>query len=122
MEQLNDFEDAENVDLTRADLKPSMQQVIEWVRNSRNSKIKFFGDKDIVAAFILENYSIKLSDRKYEFLSRELTELLIAPVDLAHYAAVITDFKEQPGTTESDQECERLVLQELAKIFKKYTF
>lgn len=122
MEQLNDFADAENVDLTKSDLKPSMQQVIDWVRNSRNSKIKLFADKNIVVDFFLENYDVKLSDRKYEFLSRELAELLIAPVDLAHYAAVITDFKEQTRTIELDQECDRLVMQELVKIFKKYTF
>ena len=122
MEQLNDFGDAENVDLTRADLKPSMQQVIELVRNRRNNKIKLFADKNIVVDFFLENYDVKLSDRKYEFLSRELAELLIAPVDLAHYAAVINDFKEQTRTTELDQECDRLVMQELVKIFNKYTF
>jgi hypothetical protein len=122
MDQLSNSLEAKKEDLSKADLKPSMQQVIEWVRNNRNSKIKSFGEKTLVIHFFLENYRITLSDRKYEFLSRELTELLITPVDLAHYAAVITDYKESPGNTELNQECERLVMLELAKIFKKYAF
>jgi hypothetical protein len=122
MEQLSNSLEAKKDDLNKADLKPSMQQVIEWVRNNRNSKIKSFGEKSIVVHFFLENYSVNLSDRKYEFLSRELTELLITPVDLAHYAAVITDFKESKSNAGLDQDCERLVMQELAKIFKKYIF
>lgn len=122
MEQSSNFLEAKNEGVSKPDLKPSMQQVIEWVRSTRNSKIKSFGEKTLVIHFFLENYRITLSDRKYEFLSRELAELIITPVDLAHYAAVITDYKESPSKAELNQECERLVMLELEKIFKKYTF
>jgi len=99
-----------------------MQQVIEWVRSNRNNRIKSFGEKNTVVQFFLENYGIKLSDRKYEFLARELTELLIAPVDLAHYASAINEYKQAPDSPQPFQQCDELVMQELLSIFKKYAF
>jgi len=99
-----------------------IHEVIDRVRTCRNNKIKAFSEKQAVLTYFQQRYSIELSDRKYEFLLRELKELLIAPVDLVHYASVITEFKEsesKPGFTE---QCDLLAEQELTDIFKKYTF
>lgn len=99
-----------------------MQETIDWVRQCRNNKIKSFSEKHIVSSFFQENYNAALSDLKYEFLSRELNELLIAPVDLVHYSAVVKAFKESPDKSDLPEQCELLAMKELTVIFKKYIF
>lgn len=97
-------------------------EIIDRVRTSRNNKIKEFSEKRVIVEYFRKHHGIELSDRKLEFLSRELKELLIAPVDLAHYASVITEFKDSPGKTGLDDQCAQLIMDELTKIFKRYTF
>lgn len=96
--------------------------MIDRIRTSRNNKIKEFSEKRVVSEFFKQHHGIELSDRKYEFLLRDLNELLIAPVDLVHYSAVITEFKESPGKPGLSDHCNRLIMSELIRIFKKYTF
>jgi hypothetical protein len=97
-------------------------EIIDRVRTSRNNKIKEFGEKLVLVEYFREHYGIELSDRKYEFLLRDLNELLIAPVDLVHYAAVITEIKESPEKPGLNNHCDQLIMAEVIKIFKKYTF
>jgi hypothetical protein len=99
-----------------------IHEIIDRVRTSRNNKIKEFSEKRVVLEHFNQQHGIELSDRKYEFLLRDLNELLIAPVDLVHYSAVITEFKESPGKPGLNDHCDRLTMAELNKIFKKYTF
>jgi hypothetical protein len=99
-----------------------IHEIIDRVRTSRNNKIKEFSERRVVLEYFLKHHGIELSDRKHEFLSRELKELLIAPVDLAHYASVITEFKDSPGKTGLDDHCDRLIMDELTKIFNRYIF
>jgi hypothetical protein len=72
-------------------------EIIDRVRTSRNNKIKEFSEKKVAFEYFRQHHGIELSDRKFEFLLRDLNELLIAPVDLVHYSAVINEFKESPG-------------------------
>jgi hypothetical protein len=97
-------------------------EIIDRIRTSRNNKIKEFSEKQVALTYFKQLHSVELSDRKYEFLLRDLNELLIAPVDLVHYAAVITDFKESLEKPGLNDHCDRLTMAELDKIFKKYTF
>jgi hypothetical protein len=97
-------------------------EIIDRVKTSRNNKIKEFSEKQVVLEYFKQQYGAELSDRKYEFLLRDLNELLIAPVDLVHYAAVITEFKESPGKPGLNDHRDRLIMTELTRIFKKYTF
>jgi len=99
-----------------------IDEIIDRVRTSRNNRIKEFSEKQVVLEYFRQRHDIELSDRKYEFLLRDLNELLIAPVDLVHYAAVITEFKESPEKPGLNDHCDRLIMAELYKIFKKYTF
>lgn len=96
--------------------------IIDRVRASRNNKIKIYSEKYVVSEYFRQHHAFELSDRKYEFLSRELNELLMAPVDLVHYSSVITEFKESANAPGLDEQCDELVMQELVKIFRKYTF
>jgi hypothetical protein len=99
-----------------------IHEIIDRVRTSRNNKIKEFGVKRVVIEYFRQHHGNELSDRKLEFLLRELNELLISPVDLAHYASVITEFKEFPENPGLHDHCNRLIMAELSKIFKKYVF
>jgi hypothetical protein len=99
-----------------------IHEIIDGVRTCRNNKIKIYSEKNLVLEYFIQHHAIELSDRKYEFLSRELNDLLIAPVDLVHYASVITAFKESANTPGLDEQCGQLAMEELVKIFKKYTF
>jgi hypothetical protein len=97
-------------------------EIIDRVRTSRNNKIKEFSEKRVVLEYFLQHHGIELSDRKYEFLLRDLHELLIAPVDLVHYAAAITEINDSPEKTGLNDQCDQLIMAELTWIFKKYTF
>ena len=85
-----------------------IHEIIQRVRTYRHNKIKVFSEKHVVLIF-QQHHTIELSDRKYEFLSRELNELLIAPVDLVHYSSVITKFKESANTPGLDEQYGQLV-------------
>lgn len=97
-------------------------EIIDRIRTRRNNRIKEFSDKLVVLKYFSQHHGIELSDRKYQFLLRDLNELVIAPVDLVHYAAVITEFKESPGKPGLNDYCDQLIMAELDKIFKKYIF
>jgi len=57
---------------------------------------------------------------KAEFLKRDLRELQHSPLDLAHYAALIRQMKEENSST--PEEIHPLFLKELKVIFQKYGF
>jgi len=99
-----------------------IHEIIDRVRTRRNDMIKAYSEKHVVTEYFRKEYNTELSDRKYEFLLRDLTELLIAPVDLAHYAAIITEFKDTPDKPDLNGKCDQLAMQELIKIFSKYNF
>ncbi|HEY9046415.1 MAG TPA: hypothetical protein VIN08_10990 [Ohtaekwangia sp.] len=112
----------ESVNLAFQELRPSIHQIIDWVQQCRNSKIKSFMQKDVVIDFFRENMQAQLSERKYEFLSRDLKELMLSQVDLVHYSSVITELKESPDKPEPVEHCNSLVMDELSTIFRKYIF
>lgn len=72
----------------------SQPDIIEYVRTQRNSLIKSLLQDDALKAYLLEQYKItELSRVKLEFIKRALQNLLIEPVDLAHYSKFILDMK-----------------------------
>jgi len=99
-----------------------IHEVIDKVRVHRNTKIRAFIEKEVARLYFQDRYGVALSDRKFEFLSRDLAELMIAPVDLAHYAAIITEYKESLDKPGLDEHCDELVDAELSRIFQKYIF
>jgi hypothetical protein len=95
---------------------------IDLIRKLRNDLIKDFLDERNLIAYFAEQYNQKeLNNRRIEFIKKELKELLIAPVDLVHYAALMIEMK-QNGTASIASKNEKLFYDELDKIFKRYTF
>jgi len=64
------------------------------VRQVRNDLIKDFLLEDSIQAWFIKHYDKPISKIKKEFLTRDLQELLILPVDLAHYASLIKEIME----------------------------
>jgi hypothetical protein len=95
---------------------------IDLIRNLRNDLVKHFLDDKNLINFFAEQYDQKqLNTRRIEFIKKELRELLIAPVDLAHYATLMLEMK-QSGTASIASKNEKLFYDELEKIFKRYSY
>jgi hypothetical protein len=101
--------------------KLSVEKIIDLVRGVRNDLIKDFLDKKNVELYFNEQYSTSISAIKVEFLIRDLKELLISPVDLVHYAALIKEIKENNSAGLSNGSKD-LFYKELEIIFDKYRF
>jgi hypothetical protein len=100
----------------------SDQMRIDHIRTLRNSLIKDLLDERTLMEYFSTQFSHKrLNARRVVFIKKELQELLIAPVDLAHYAPLLLEMKNN-GTASLANKNEKLFYDELDKIFKKYTF
>jgi len=60
------------VDLCEESLKLMIEEIIDRVRTCRNNKVKAYSEKHVVLEYFQQHHSIELSDRKYQFLSREI--------------------------------------------------
>jgi hypothetical protein len=101
--------------------KLSVEKIIDLVRGVRNDLIKDFLDKKNVEFYFSEQYNTSISAIKIEFLLRDLKELLVSPVDLVHYAALIKEIKENNSAGLSNGNKD-LFYKELEIIFDKYRF
>jgi hypothetical protein len=95
---------------------------IDLIRNLRNDLIKdFLNEQNLVAYFEQHLNRKELNNRRIEFIKKELRDLLIAPVDLAHYATLMIEMK-QNGTATLTGKNDKLFYDELEKIFRKYAY
>jgi hypothetical protein len=95
---------------------------IDLIRNLRNDLVKHFLDDANLISYFAEQYDQKeLNTRRIEFIKKELKDLLIAPVDLAHYATMMLEMK-QSGMASITSKNEKLFYDELEKIFKRYSY
>ena len=99
----------------------SVEKVIDLVRQLRNELIKEFLIDANLKSYFLKEYKKEVSAIKLEFAKRDLKELLISPVDLSHYAALIKQIRESNSASlaEGNQE---LFYREIETIFKKYNY
>jgi hypothetical protein len=72
----------------------SIEKIIDLIRTARNEVVKDFLKDEILNEYYQGKFGKPLSIVKREFFKRDLRELLIAPVDLVHYAKLITHIKE----------------------------
>lgn len=99
----------------------SMEGIIASIRNQRNVLIHDVLNDSGLRSFLEKQFdTFIISAVKTEFLKRDLKELQNSPLDLAHYAAMIRQMKEQ--NTETPEEIHPLFLKELKIIFQKYGF
>lgn len=110
-----------NINPAEKEVQLSIEKVIDLVRLVRNDLIKDFLIDGNLNSYFESKYNKELSAVKREFLKKELKELLIAPVDLTHYAGLIKEIKEL-NTASLASGNQELFYQELETIFLKYNY
>ena len=101
-------------------LKVTDEHRIDIIRKLRNDLIKDFLEEKNLLAYFKEYYNRNQLNRiRIEFIKKELGDLLIAPVDLAHYASLLIEMK-QAGTASLTGKNESLFYDELDKVFRRY--
>jgi hypothetical protein len=95
---------------------------IDHIRTVRNELIKNFLNDTVLIDYFEQQFSHKhLNSRRLEFIKKELRDLLIAPVDLVHYAPLLLEMKQQGSSTISADH-EKLFYAELMPILSRYIF
>jgi hypothetical protein len=98
------------------------ESIIELVRKLRNDLIKDFLDERFLKEYIASHFRVReLSNVKIEFIKKELKELLISPVNTAHYQPLINHIKltDSAALTENN---EQLFYKEIENLFKRYIY
>lgn len=99
----------------------TMEHAIDSVRTMRNEQIKKFLNPEYLRIYFKTQYDKDLSPVRLEFISRDLQQLLIAPVDLVHYSMILMTIKES-GNINIPEESMALFTMEIELIFKKYSY
>lgn len=111
----------ETSDPVKDSLSLSVEKIIDVIRSFRNDLIKEHLQDERLLHYYKEKFRKELTNVKKEFLKRDLKELLIAPVDLAHYSKLITQLKETNSVSLSEKS-NAFFYEELDRIFDKYSF
>ena len=96
--------------------------IIDLVRKLRNDLIKDFLDERHLKEYVAAQFGVReLSPIKIEFIKKDLKELLISPVNVDHYATLITQIKLTDSASLSEVN-EELFYREMDRIFKGYIY
>jgi hypothetical protein len=106
---------------TSESISLSVEKIIDVIRSVRNDLIKEYFQDERLSCYYKEKFRKELTNVKKEFLKRDLKELLIAPVDLAHYSKLITQLKETNSVLLAEKN-NTFFYEELDRIFNKYSF
>lgn len=106
------------------DRKWTTEEIIDLVRQKRNGMVKLYLENDAIQQFFKSEFGVEfISNTKIEFLKRDMRELLLAPVDLAYYSALILELKEINNIHVMETPAyDQLFLDQIKSIFKKYIF
>lgn len=97
----------------------TLERVIDLVRTVRNDMVKDMLQEHNLYEAYQDRFKKELSNIKKEFLKRDLQSLMIAPVDLVHYAGLIKKLKEEDLQL-IEAENRSLFKEEIHGLFDKY--
>ena len=97
----------------------STDSIIDLIGCVRKDLIEEFLHDDQLSTYYKEQFNKEITDIKKKFLKRELTELLVARIDLVHYSKLIKQIKEANMGSIAKQNNE-IFYQELLTVFNKY--
>ncbi|HEY0655505.1 MAG TPA: hypothetical protein VGD65_20360 [Chryseosolibacter sp.] len=97
----------------------SVEKIIDLIRSVRNDLVKDFLNDDVLNKYYEEKFGKPLSTVKKEFFRRDLRELLIAPVDLVHYAKLITHIRET-GTASLARKNSEFFYSDIDRVISRY--
>lgn len=109
----------QNSDSNDSAVTLSIDKIIDLVRTVRNELIKDFLNDDHLNQYYQIKVGKPLSAVKREFFKRDLRELLIAPVDLVHYARLINYIKET-GTISLARKNSEFFYDDIDRVIRKY--
>jgi hypothetical protein len=98
------------------------QNILDLIRKLRNDLIKDFLDERYMHAYVLDRYNIQtLAAIRVEFIKQDLKRLLIAPVDVVHYKALIGHIREN-DTASLAEGNEKIFYNEIENLLKQHLF
>jgi hypothetical protein len=98
------------------------ERIIDLIRQLRNDLIKDFLDERNLKEYIADHFRIReLSPVKIEFIKKDLKELLISPVNLYHYEALMSHIRQTDSAALTENN-EQLFYKELEALFKRYIY
>lgn len=96
--------------------------IIDVIRKLRNDLIKDFLDERNLIVYLSEQFRVmELSAIKVEFIKRDLKNLLIAPVDINWYKAIIDDYH-ATGSASLSEGNEKLFYKEIETVLRNYIY
>jgi hypothetical protein len=97
----------------------STNNIINLIGGVRKDIIEEFLHDDQLSTYYKAQFKKEISDVKKKFLKRELTELLVTPIDLVHYSKLIKEIK-QTNMASIVKQNNSIFYQELLTVFNKY--
>jgi hypothetical protein len=95
------------------------EDIIDSIRNLRNDLVKQFLNDELLHSFFHRNFRQELNQKETEFIKRDLTEMLISPVDVDHYQALINQMK-NIGTLTHGVANSDLYIKDITRLLKRY--
>jgi hypothetical protein len=97
--------------------------IVDVIRKLRNDLIKDFLDERNLIMYLSEQFRVmELSAIKVEFIKKDLKGLLIAPVDVAWYKAIIDDYSSHGSASLTTEGHEKLFYKEIEAIIKRHMY
>lgn len=97
----------------------TVDMIIDLIRSTRNQHVKALLAGDSLNSHYAKKSGKELSVVKKEFIKRDLQSLLIIPLDLSHYSALIRKIKEENSRTIADEHF-HFFMQEIDGIIDRY--
>jgi len=98
------------------------ESILDLVRKLRNDLIKDFLDERYLKEYLADQFRVReLSNVRIEFIKKDLKELLISPVNTAHYETLINQIRHTDSAALTEMN-EKLFYRELESLFKKYIY
>ena len=108
---------------TSTDTVPwSEETIVDLIRKMRNDLIKDFLDERFLLEYLSGSYRVReLNNVKLELIKHDLKEMLINPVNVAHYAPLINLIRET-GSASLSSGNEELFYKEIESILKRFLY
>jgi hypothetical protein len=108
---------------TDSQIKQSHDMILELIRNMRTDIVRSLLHTDTLKAYLRDEHKIaEPSNVRIEFIKRSLHELLICPIDLVHYGAVILEMTHAANPETSVHEYSGLVHREITEVLKSHLY
>lgn len=108
---------------TDPQIKRTHDMILEQIRNMRTDIVRSLLHTENLKTYLRDEHKLpEPSNVRIEFIKRSLHELLICPIDLAHYGSVILEMKQVVDLDITSQACAGLVHKEIAETLRSHLY